>query len=70
MTVTSFQFPSGFPGGTVVKNPPADAGDSGLIPGSGVSPEEGNGHPFLPGEFCAEEPGRLQSMGSQRVRHD
>ena len=38
----------------MVKNPPADAGDSGLIPGSGVSPEEGNGHPFLPGEFCAQ----------------
>ena len=24
----------GFPGGSVVKNPPADAGDLGLIPGS------------------------------------
>jgi len=23
----------GFPGGSVVKNPPADAGDAGLIPG-------------------------------------
>ena len=32
----------GFPGGTVVKNPPADAGDPGLIPGSGRSPGEGN----------------------------
>ena len=27
----------GFPGGAVVKNPPADAGDMGLIPGPGRS---------------------------------
>ena len=26
-----------FPGGTVVKNPPANAGDTGLIPGLGRS---------------------------------
>ena len=25
----------GFPGGSVVKNPPANAGDTGLIPGPG-----------------------------------
>ena len=34
----------GFPGGTVVKNPPANAGDTreaGSIPGSGRSLEEG-----------------------------
>ena len=39
----------GFPGGYVVENPPATtgaAGDSGLIPGSGRSPREGNGNPF------------------------
>ena len=30
----------GFPGGSVVKNPPADAGDLGLIPGSRISMEE------------------------------
>ena len=38
----------GFPGGSVVKNPPANAGatgQAGLIPGSGRSPEEGNGNP-------------------------
>ena len=35
-----------FPGGPVVKNPPADAGDSGLIPESGGSPGEGNGNPL------------------------
>ena len=32
----------GFPGGSVVKNPPANARDLGSIPGSGRSPEEGN----------------------------
>ena len=32
-----------FPGGSVVKNPSASAGDIGLIPGSGRSPGEGNG---------------------------
>ena len=36
----------GFPGGSVVKNPPANAGDVGLIPGSGRSPGEGNGNPL------------------------
>ena len=36
----------GFPGGSVVKNPPANAGDLGSIPGSGRSPGEGNGNPF------------------------
>ena len=34
----------GFPGSSVVKNPPADAGDVGLVPGSGRSPEEGTGN--------------------------
>ena len=36
----------GFPGGPVVKNPPANAGDSGSIPGWGRSPGEGNGNPL------------------------
>ena len=44
-----------------------NAGDPGSIPG------EGNGNPlqysFLKIPWT-EEPGRLQSMGSQRVRHD
>ena len=35
-----------FPGGSVVKNPPADAGDVGLIPGSGRLPGIGNGNPL------------------------
>ena len=30
----------------MVKNPPANAGDIGSIPGSGRSPEERNGNPL------------------------
>ena len=44
----------GFPGGSVVKNPPANAGDAGLIPGSGRSPGEGNGSPLE--HCCLESP--------------
>ena len=36
----------GFPGDSVVKNPPANVGDAGLIPGSGRSPGEENGNPL------------------------
>ena len=36
----------GFPGGSEIKNPPASAGDTSSIPGSGKSPGEGNGNPF------------------------
>ena len=36
----------GFPGGSVVKNPPTSAGDMGLIPESGRSLGEGNGNPL------------------------
>ena len=36
----------GFPGGIVVKNLPANAGDMGSIPESGRSPEGGNGNPL------------------------
>ena len=39
----------GFPGGTVVKNPPAnagDTGDTGSIPGSGRSSAGGHGNPL------------------------
>ena len=35
----------GFPGSSVVKNLPANAGDAGSIPGSGRSPGGGNGNP-------------------------
>ena len=36
----------GFPGGSVVKNPPANAGDVGSIPVLGRSPGDGNDNPF------------------------
>ena len=36
----------GFPGGFVVKNPPAITGDMDSIPGSGRSPGKGNGNPL------------------------
>ena len=35
-----------FPGGTVVKTPPANEEDVGLIPGSGRSPGGGNSNPL------------------------
>ena len=35
-----------FPGGSVIKNLPASAGDSDSIPESGRSPEEGNSNPL------------------------
>ena len=63
----------GFPGGSVVKNPPANAGDVGSIPESGRSPREGNGNSLqftCLGNPRTEEPGSLQSMGSQRIVHD
>ena len=34
----------GFPDDAVIKNSPANAGDAGLISGSGRSPEKGNGN--------------------------
>ena len=36
----------GFPGGSVVKNPPANAEDLSSILGLGRSPEKGNGNPL------------------------
>ena len=61
----------------VVKNPPANAGnlrDAGSIPESEKIPwRRARQHTpiFLPGESHGqEEPGGLQSIGSQRVRHD
>ena len=44
----------GFPGGSVVKNPSANAGDAGLIPGLGRSPGEKNGNPVQ--YSCLENP--------------
>ena len=36
----------GFPGGSEVKNPPANAGDMDLFPGSGRSPGRGHDNPL------------------------
>ena len=55
------------------KESACNAGDLGSIPGLGRSPGGGCGNTpvFLPGEsLWTEKPGRLQSMGLQRVRHD
>ena len=60
----------------MVENMLANAGDVrdvGLIPGLGRFPAEGNGNPLqylvwrIP---WTEEPGGLQSTGSQRIRHN
>ena len=62
-----------FPGGSVVKNLPANAGDTGLTPVSGRSPGEGNGtHSSILAWIIpwTEEPGKPQSMGLQRNGHD
>ena len=52
----------------VVKNPPANAGDTGSIPGSVRSPGEGNGNPFQ--HSCLNPTDRLLSVRSQSVGHD
>ena len=66
----------GFPGGSVVKNPPANAGGAGnmgLTPGLGRSPGEGNDN--LLQYSCLESPmdraaWRATVYGVQRVRHN
>ena len=53
----------------MVKNPLANAGEVYSIPGSGRSPGEGNAtHSSILARRIPwiEEPGRLQSMGSQK----
>ena len=45
---------AGFPGGSEVKASAWNAGDSGLIPGLGRSPGEGNGNSLQ--YFCLENP--------------
>ena len=77
----------GFPGGSVVGNPPANAGDWGSVVGNHLPMQETGVHSLgqknpLEEEMAThssildweiprtEEPGGLQSMGLQRVRHD
>ena len=55
-----------FPGGSDSKASVYNAGDPGSIPGSGRSPASTLAWKIP----WTEEPGRLQSMGSQRVGHD
>ena len=66
----------GFPGGSVVKNLPATAGDAeelGSIPGSGRSSEGGNGNPLQ--YSCLGDPmdgaaWQATDRGVARVRHN
>ena len=62
-----------FPGGSGSKESACSVGDLGLIPGLGRSSGEGNSNhsSILAWRIPrTEERGGLQSMGSQRVRHD
>ena len=58
----------------MVKNLPANTGDLGSIPGSVRSSGEGHGNLLqysdLEKILGTEEPGGLQSIGSQRVKHN
>ena len=64
----------GFPGGSAGKESTCNAGDLGSIPGLGRSPAGGHGNPlqysYLENPMDREEPGGLQSIGSQRVAQD
>ena len=63
----------GFPCGSDSKGSVCNAGDPGSVLGLGRSPGEGHGNPLLYSclENCMnKEPGRLQSIGSQRVGHN
>ena len=62
-----------FPGGSMVKNLPANAGDTGSIPGSGRSPGRGRGNPVQ--YSCLENPMDREAWwstihGVTRVGHD
>ena len=65
----------GFPHSSVGKESTCNAGDPGLIPGSGRSPGEGNSNTYsIPLQYsCPESPidrGAWQVHGVTRVRHD
>ena len=55
-------------GGSAVKNPPASAGDMGLIRVTGRPPGEGNCNPLQ--YSCLENPKERSLAGSQRIGHD
>ena len=61
----------GFPGGSVVRNLTANAGEVGSNPGSEDSPGGGHGNPLQ--YSCLENPmdgGASVPWGHKRVRHD
>ena len=63
---------TGFPDGAVVKNPPANAGDSSWIPRSGRYPGVGNGNPLQ--YFCLKSPMerslvRYSPWGHDTIKH-
>ena len=63
----------GYPGDSVLKNPSANGGDTGLLPGLGRSPGEGNGKPLQ--YSCLRNPidrgaWRATVRGVTRVGHD
>ena len=73
--ITAYFFARAFPGGTVAKNLPANAGDTGdasSIPGSGRSPGGGNDNPLQYSILAwkiswTEELGGLQSQGHKEL---
>ena len=71
---TSILTSVGFPGGSAVKNPPANTGDACLIPGLERSPGEVNGNPLQ--YSCLENPKDRKAWWStvhgvtKRARHD
>ena len=71
--VAPSHFLGGFCGSSDGKESAYNPGDPSSIPGLGKSPGEGHGNPL---QYLAwkipwtKEPGGLQSMGSQRVRHN
>ena len=73
----SWDWYMGFPDGSAVKNPPANAGDVGSIPGLERSPGGGNSNPLQ--YSCLENPmdrrvclrlARSSSLEWQRAGHD
>ena len=46
----------------MIKNPPANVGDVGSIPGLGRSPGKGNGNPFQ--FYCLENPMERRAWGA------
>ena len=63
----------GFPGGSLGKDPPANAGDASMIPALGRSPGEENGYPLQ--YSCLGNPINRGAQwatvtGSQKVGHD